>query len=738
MTDKLTHALALAAEGFFVFPLLAEKKTPGKGMRFKEMASRDEAQIRAWFTDGDSNIAIYTGKFRDDQALIVLDIDVKNGKDGRNALLQLELYGCDLPQTRTHQTPSGGYHLIYVHREPVRQGVDVLGSGVDCRSRGGFVVACGSTVPAGLYTASTDPIAPAPQWLVDRLGVAARSKDDVVAGNGELADSEAAIERATRYLRDDAPLAVEGDGGDAVTFKVACRLKDFGISSARAEQLLDEHWNPRCSPPWDANDLGAKVKHAYRYGFETPGVADPATAFTPVSQSPDGREPKTAVGSTPASGVPSGDLSPHEKLNREFAYSLAGDGDVVLWETTDAKGDFRLAHLAVVTFGRLHAAKKIMYGNKTVPLTDDWLAWEGRRFYNGLVFMPEQKAPEGWYNLWRGFSCKPLAAGETPTPRAQRSLDAFLDHALVNVCRNDKKLFDWLMGYFAHMVQKPWEKPLVALVFKGDKGVGKNALVERVGHLLGNHFLVATHNRYLTSNFNGHLENLLFMVLDEAAWAGDKKTEGVLKGLITGGQHVIEHKGEKPYNVDNKTRIALIGNEDWIVPASYDERRFAVFDVGDGKKQDRSFFRDMREGMEAGGDRLLLRFLLEIPLASVDVNAAPSTRALLDQKTASLEPVPQWWMACLVEGRIAGGDFEGWPGECDCERIRSAFRRYARERNVRSRLPDDTRFGKEMKRLCPEMRHRRKGAGYVYDVPALEAARAAWDRHMDYGEEWPS
>jgi len=727
LTDRLAHALALAADGFYVFPLLAGQKVPGRGMRFKELATRDREQIHAWWNgQPDANIGIYTGRFGDNQALVVVDVDVKKGKDGRDSLVVLELDGCDFPETRTQQTPSGGHHQIYFHSEPLRQGVDVLGPGLDIRSRGGFVVAGGSAVPAGLYTSSSHPVAPAPQWLVDRLGVASRSRDEMAAGNGAAADTPAAIERATRYLLHDAPLAVEGEGGDAATFRVACRLKDFGLSQNSALRLAGLHWNDRCEPPWALDELAAKVAHAYRYGFEPPGVADPASAFEPVSPIAD--IPQKAA---------NGDISPQEKINREFAYAIAGEGDLILWETKDHLGNFKLSHLAIATFHRMKQAETVTFGNKTVPVTEDWMGWDGRRSYNGLVFMPEQKAPAGWYNLWRGFSVEPLADGEKPTARGQAALDAFLDHALHNVCRGDKDLFKWLIGYFAHMIQRPWEKPLVALVFKGDKGVGKNALVERVGDLLGNHFLVATHNRYLTSNFNGHLENLLFMVLDEAAWAGDKKTEGILKGLITGASHAIEHKGEKPYTVDNKTRIAVIGNEDWLVPASHDERRFAVFDVGDGKKQDRAFFQSMREGMAAGGNRALLRFLRQYDISRLDINAAPATRALLDQKTATLEPVPQWWMACLLEGRIAGGDFEGWPGETDCERIRGAFRRYARERNVRSRLPDDTRFGKEMKRLCPAMTHRRKGPGYVYDVPGLDAARKAWDLHMGYGEEWP-
>ena len=144
---------------------------------------------------------------------------------------------------------------------------------------------------------------------------------------------------------------------------------------------------------------------------------------------------------------------------------------------------------------------------------------------------------------------------EPASSGSHKSVDQFREHVLANVCGGSEELAHWLTAYFAHMVQKPWQKPLVALVFRGAKGVGKNALVERVGALLGKHFMVADDERYLLGNFNSHLEANLFFVLDEAAWAGDKRAEGKLKGLITGSQHVIERKGFEPYEVDNLTQI---------------------------------------------------------------------------------------------------------------------------------------------------------------------------------------
>jgi len=59
------------------------------------------------------------------------------------------------------------------------------------------------------------------------------------------------------------PPAVEGDGGDAVTYKAALGLvKGFGLSPAVAFDLLVHEYNPRCSPLWSRAALEHKVRSA--------------------------------------------------------------------------------------------------------------------------------------------------------------------------------------------------------------------------------------------------------------------------------------------------------------------------------------------------------------------------------------------------------------------------------------------------------------------------------------------
>lgn len=714
-------AKELARSGFYVFPLRPNGKTPAI-TGWQEAATRDEKQIAAWWSaDPDRNIGISTSKYGDGRALVVVDVDTKNGKRGNQTLAELDMLGCDFPITMEQRTPSGGHHLIYICDKPLRQGTDVLGEGVDIRSKGGLFVGPGSQIDGAGYvlTRRILPVA-APAWLVDRLGVAAdRPAASAVALDG--VDPDRAAGRAIEYLK-TAPVAIEGQGGDLTTYKVAAKLKDYGLTQGQAHELMCEHWNERCEPRWPTPELFSKIAHAYRYGREPAGVAAPEAVFEKAepSDEDDGEHPA-------------------DSLNREFAFIKRGA--FVLQETTDEDGNPATLHL---TPNDMHAwfANKTMsvqtaQGNKAIPLSKLWMTRPSRREYDAVVFSPQKDLGPRWYNLWRGFAVEPAETGDHP------SVAAFLEHALDNVCRGDKALCHWLIGFFAHLVQKPHEKPPVALVFKGRKGVGKNALVERVGALLGQHFMVADDDRYLLGNFNSHLENNLFFVLDEASWAGDKRAEGRLKGLITGERHTIERKGFESYRVRNLTRVAIIGNEDWIVPASQDERRFAVFNVGEGRRQDRKFFIDMRVGMEKGGYSNLLRFLLDYDISDLDLGDAPQTEGLVQQKHASLGPVEEWWLDCLRSNELHGSGFEGdLPPHIPKNRIHEAFKRWADTRNIRSRLPSRNAIYDTVKRLAPSFKHAKRrpeeahDATYAYINPGIAVLRADWEKYIGGKVDW--
>lgn len=731
-------AIRLSVYGFYVFPLQPGGKLPAIS-DFPNRATRDPKQITQWWVDTVTgfeqpfNIGISTTQFGNG-ALLVVDVDTK--KKGFETLNDYAPGA--FPETATQRTASGGAHLFYTCPTPVPNGVDTLGPGLDVRSFHGYVVAPGSLINGQPYAWTADPdtrpLAPAPAWLVTKCGEGKRKREDAPAPGVKL-NPEVVEARAIAYLQ-RAPLAREGEGGDQITFQVAAHLKDIGVEPARAVDLLLEYWNPRCSPPWDSDELERKAANAYTYGRNRLGAEAPENLFTelPVDETPA------------APALPAPEPRPPSKiddLNARFALVVQGGGTHVIWETKNYKGDPVVEHLGLSGFRDFLANETVDVGNgKRAAASDLWLCSTKRRTYHGIVFSPGRDVPKEFFNLWRGFAVQPLAPGEAPTPVMRQALERFLHHAETNVCRGNADEFEWLMSFFAHMVQKPWEKPHCAIVMRGRKGVGKNFIMDSVGRLLGQHYHVVADRRYLTGNFNSHLENLLFFVLDEAFWSGEKSTEGILKDLITNEVRTIERKGLEPYRVDSPLRVGILGNERWIVPASDDERRYSVFTVGDAYKQHPTYFQELREWLQAGGARYLLTYLLQRDISKFNHTQAIQTDSLLEQKEESLSPVYQWLQECLDSGEILGaaGFGSDWPVEVEKQTLRNSFNSYSESRHIRSWRPTERSFTREFLAAIPGAKNTRVRRGEVsprvFTLPPLSECRREWERFIGHKVKW--
>lgn len=276
-TDMLEHARALARHGLHVFPLREGGKLPAI-KAYPSLATQDVQQIEEWWARWPAaNIGVSTS-----QGLLVVDVDRKDGKRGEQSIVALELEGYELPETLTQTTASGGQHLIYSVPEAVKQGTEVLGPGLDIRSSGGYVVGAGSVIDGRAYTSNEAPIVPAPQWLVERCGQAPERDPRHLEPVCEL-DTEETKAKARYYLENEAELAVEGAGGNSATYRVAAHLKDMGLTADTARDLMFDHWNERCSPPWHYDDLQEPVDNAYRYGNNPPGSRSPQAQFQPVT-----------------------------------------------------------------------------------------------------------------------------------------------------------------------------------------------------------------------------------------------------------------------------------------------------------------------------------------------------------------------------------------------------------------------------------------------------------------------
>ena len=143
-SNHLEAALAYARNlNWPVFPVKPKGKKPLTKNGLKD-ATKDEARIRTWWTEfSDANIGIPTGSA---SGFDVLDIDPRHG--GNDSLDDLEAEFGKLPETVEQLTGGGGQHILFKHREDIRNKAN-LQPGLDVRGEGGYIVVAPSLHESG-------------------------------------------------------------------------------------------------------------------------------------------------------------------------------------------------------------------------------------------------------------------------------------------------------------------------------------------------------------------------------------------------------------------------------------------------------------------------------------------------------------------------------------------------------------------------------------------------------------
>jgi hypothetical protein len=723
-------AKALMGLGINVFAIKPGKKEP-LSTGWQKEASRTD--LKQWDNGRDVNVGVAAGT-----GLVVIDIDMKNGIDGEaNWATLCKKHGI-VESDFQIATPNGGRHIYYFYPEEldIRNSVSKIALGVDVRGNGGFVVGPGSILPEGEYTVINKgaTIAQASQTLLDLI---VRKKIVVAATGispGDL-DKPENLQRAEEFL-EAAEASVEGAGGDQNAFAVAARVRDMGVSEGECLDLMLGEWNGRCSPPWSGDDLAVKVENAYKYAGSPQGSDTPEAQF---ADDPD---------SEPVTKRPAKPLSTTDQMSQNHALVRMGTSYVIADEYIDDDGRTKLS---LATGGTFHVvnASNVWFDDdgKRHVVSKEWIASTDRPTYRGFTFDPRQLGPvSGKYNHWRGFSYNTLDG--VSVDAAKNECDLFLKHIRDVVCRGNRAHYKWILNHLAHLVQHPEKKPETAIVVVGEKGAGKSLIFDVIGKLAQENYVLTAEKRMLLGNFNSHMQTVLVFQFEEAFWAGDKEAEGKLKLLITGKQHMIELKGYEPYMVGNYARIYITSNNDWAVPASVDERRFAIFEAISDRIGDKKYFEaifDQLEAWNGRGYRALMSVLSAISVDKTAVHVAPQTQALADQKMETLECVAKWFHASLKEGCIDGvtsefDDEDGWVSEALCKDVYDAYCTYAKAQGFRY-PKSETSFGRQIRKMVGDVVKRsRKLIGhrqkYVYLFDNLKTCRKSYETWFGHEIEW--
>lgn len=562
----------------YIFPIKSGAKFPPLIKDNLAQASNDPAQIEKWvkqFTR--KGIGPNWGVALKKSNLFVADVDVKPGKGGQQTYDDLDLdYGW--PETETVTSPSGGFHKYYSGEHIFALGKNGLGDGIDSPN---YVIMAGCVFADGTsYRLTEDlPTAPKPSWFGD---VIQNAKKERVA-NADVAvievDQPGQIAWAIDYLLKDAEPSIEGKNGDLTTFRVACSLKDNGISEAKAVELMDLYYNVpgSCDPEWDYDDLVAKIRNAYAYAsLSQTGGKSAEAEFGDEDVSATAAAIPDEITGNPAK-------KKQQKEDREIEKAKDGDEPDAkerIWSKAEVVSDF----VWVVGIERF------------VKISDTRIMWKKTAFESAFGYLAPKKktfceslltATKGTVRRFHEITYQPgrpqfLGNGAQFNCYTQPTVvpaagDTSWWNSHLEYLFPDAEERGHVLNWLAWLLQNISLKPKHALLIQGHvQGTGKSFIAEMLTAILHKGNVSPVSQTDLHGQFNGWALRSKLLLIEELRAVDRNEVKNKLHDLITQESISINEKNVPQHETVNCFGILAMTNDDAAISLDATDRRYLV------------------------------------------------------------------------------------------------------------------------------------------------------------------
>ena len=368
-----------------------------------------------------------------------------------------------------------------------------------------------------------------------------------------------------------------------------------------------------------------------------------------------------------------------------------------------------------------------------------FLANPNTHVYKAVAFSP-LKTPPTTLNYW-----------VEPSIQAKKGdwfvLQEFL-HTVI--CDNDVALFDYLIRYLAHMLQKPEDKPGIMIVLLSGQGTGKGTFYRLLERIWSRTTLQVSDIGEVVGQFNAALERNFVVCMDEALFHGDKKSLEKLKSLITEPKCRIEQKYQPSRTIDSYHRLFASSNHNHFAQVDKDDRRFLFIRVSSVHKQDQLYFDAVTEALEDDDVIAAMMYdLINLDLTGFKVRKRPITEEHLSQRLQSLTGFERFWFEVLQaggftmrwDGLLQRRGFTSWnhPIFIATESLIEAYKEY--DKNATKYQPlQSQQLAIIIKTLCPTAdSDRQTNLGKQergYQLPDLVTARVEFEKSLGTSIEW--
>ena len=275
---------------------------------------------------------------------------------------------------------------------------------------------------------------------------------------------------------------------------------------------------------------------------------------------------------------------------------------------------------------------------------------KGTKFYpNGFRFKPGGNADPETFNLFRGLHVGPCPSG---------SCELFRELIFDVWASGNAELGEWLWEYLLHMVARPGERVRTCIAVRGSQGAGKSIVFEMMRRIFDDMLLVIDNQHMVLGAFNESLVGKLAVVLEEAAFAGDRGAFQKMKNLITGDTVHINAKHKAPITVENFARVFIISNDEHFVHLEAGDRRYTVIEVSDAWKNTNKYVALLEQWANGGAERFAWEatnheFRLIPGSQTLVINKKFQTKYAAAQVAESRDPLQQALVDLLMRGVFA-------------------------------------------------------------------------------------
>jgi len=268
------------------------------------------------------------------------------------------------------------------------------------------------------------------------------------------------------------------------------------------------------------------------------------------------------------------------------------------------------------------------------------------------IIPPPKYCPPNVLNLWKPSEYFGRELVEGDEDYKKDAVDTWLNHIKI-ITDHDELAEKYVLNWFAHLIQKPAQKPETCIVITGKQGAGKTIMLDPIKKIMGGGYFESSNpERDVWGNFNPMMASSLLVVLSEVDKRNAFGADGKIKALKTDKEITIRNLHQAPYTINSHHRFIIPTNHPDPVFLEEGQRRDMIIKCSGEMIGNREYFQTFGDLWEKGDYEKNLRslygWLLNHDISTWMFRNIPKTDYQKDLEGFSrpfLDIFFEWWVA---------------------------------------------------------------------------------------------